>query len=159
MWSTEEIFKGIVRDGSPYARKYFQVRRTRRKKILNRIFSIMTRLPSAIPKISGYQFRENRLELKIKYIEGGSPTRVSNEHMRNILAQWKKEGFVHGDLSPSNLIYDGKELWCIDWLVDLDTYRGTPRYASHEVFRGKHTHTSDEYAFCKMVGEFSKRVR
>ncbi len=152
MWSIKETFKGIVRDGSPFARKYFRVSDKRRKKILNRVFSISTKRPTGIPEIHSYRLHGSTLELRTKYIEGAH---VSLDELSfEILKKWKCEDFVHGDLSPSNIVHDGEDFWFIDWLPDLESYQGTPHYASDEVFRGKHSSDSDEYALRKIIGEF-----
>lgn len=73
----------------------------------------------------------------------------------NTYARWQIESFVHGDISPRNIlvqIEDGRpiKLYFIDWIIDLDSKVGTPMYAAPEVYEGKHTPDSDRFAIEKV---------
>ena len=71
-------------------------------------------------------------------------------NLRRQAELWKREGFIHGDLSLRNMLVNFDRgpvrLWFIDWITDLNSFEGTPRYASSEVYRGRRSHDSDRYA-------------
>ncbi|MBI3543872.1 MAG: hypothetical protein HY075_11420 [Deltaproteobacteria bacterium] len=81
--------------------------------------------------------------------------------LERALRRWRVEGFVHGDLSPRNILVarERPELavpWFIDWTVDLSSFAGTPRFAGREVFQGHRSFASDRYAIeeilCILLG-------
>jgi hypothetical protein len=75
---------------------------------------------------------------------------LANTLMFHVI-QWQSEGFVHGDLSPSNILVDRKpdqppSISFIDWVVDLASYEATPKYAAPSVFDGNRDFESDLYS-------------
>jgi serine/threonine protein kinase len=72
------------------------------------------------------------------------------------LSAWRNIDFVHGDLSPRNILVLKNQsllkIAVIDWLIDLKNFSGTPKYCSPSVFQnGFHNSQSDEYALNKIL--------
>ncbi|PWR75397.1 serine/threonine-protein kinase RIO2 [Methanospirillum stamsii] len=64
----------------------------------------------------------NRNVIAMTYIPGDrlseSPLENPNEVLEEILSQVHaayKRGYIHGDLSEYNVMYDGNQIWIIDW--------------------------------------------
>lgn len=67
---------------------------------------------------------------------------------------WSKLGFIHGDLSPRNILINTKpflQIYFIDWVLDLQSFIATPYYSNQEVYKGKRSLSSDQYAARKIV--------
>lgn len=74
----------------------------------------------------------------------------------HLLQRWALCGFVHGDLHPGNIIVQVQpqpELYCIDWLVNLNSFKATPGFAAQEVWHGTHTHAGDLHSL-EMITRF-----
>lgn len=142
----------------------------RRREILERLRSIRLQPPLNVPALISYAFVERgagRAVLRLEFERvSGRPLQSSAEFSRThplrtqLLAavnksveNWKQIGFVHGDLSPRNILLDlhpqtGRlnRVWFIDWIVDLKGFEATPRYAAPEVFQGRRSVLTDQYA-------------
>lgn len=98
------------------------------------------------PLVAGSTLREaaNRLSTKDKSI--------LQSNLLKLQMQYARIGFVHGDLSPSNLLIIDQQLTLcgIDWLLDLNSKTGTPRYSSPAIINGIHTLETDHYSFSKI---------
>ena len=64
------------------------------------------------------------------------------------LKLWRKSGFIHGDLSPRNILIDftTEQVYFVDWILDLESFEATPQYASKEVYLKRRTWFSDHYS-------------
>jgi predicted unusual protein kinase regulating ubiquinone biosynthesis (AarF/ABC1/UbiB family) len=69
---------------------------------------------------------------------------------------WSICGFIHGDLSPANILYHPQtpqKLYFIDWLLDLRKPAGTPRYCEPRLLFCKNNAEKDQYAMAKIIKE------
>jgi hypothetical protein len=57
---------------------------------------------------------------------------------------WHREGFVHGDISPRNILFDTscKQIWFIDCALDVASPQGTPAFWTGE----PRNHATDRFA-------------
>ncbi|GEM_PF-1639367 len=76
---------------------------------------------------------------------------------RTTQLNWRQNDFVHGDLSPRNILIDFPtkgtipNIWCIDPLLCFGTSKGTPRYRSG--YLGGWTPDLDEYCLTQILEE------
>jgi serine/threonine protein kinase len=110
-----------------------------------------------MPRLLSFGFCANLCRLEIERIQGNAfvqSTKVQAE-LLSALQDWRRKNFVHGDLSPRNILVDANGMpWCTDWLLELRSYEGTPKYASDEVFSGNHSFSSDHFALHRIFAEF-----
>lgn len=134
------------------------------RRVAARLQQIVSEPPPHVPRLLSYGLADHVLRLEFERIEGLS-LHALNSHLEQsdtrlkarlrycfaqVLNDWNRNGFVHGDLSPRNILLDtrtGMGVWCIDWIVDLQSYECTPRYASLEVLKGLRSTQSDRHAF------------
>lgn len=76
------------------------------------------------------------------------------EQIQNSIQTWKSDfNFIHGDISPNNILIHNNQIIFIDWLLNLHSYTGTPNYSSESVYKGIHNFDSDSYAAVKIISE------
>lgn len=130
------------------------------EKVQRRLHTLLKAEIPGIPKLLNYGFTDSRVRLELKWVDGETlyamhPNRKRVATRINALAdyliQWKKLGFVHGDLSPRNIVIGKQSLWCVDWLVDINSFAGTPAFASPKILKTGHTHETDLYAFRQIL--------
>ena len=127
------------------------------KRICQRLAQIMKVQPLGVPALLsfGWSSTNGLLRLEIERVPG---IRLFDLHfpiplniiqlLEGALVSWQSIGFIHGDLSPRNILVDidAKQVWFVDWVLDLSGFKGTPKYASKEVFLGKRSFESDQFA-------------
>jgi Ser/Thr protein kinase RdoA (MazF antagonist) len=134
-----------------------------------RLAALRANPPAGVPPLHSYGWLAqggagSRLRLSLGLVSGvplavclpalGASTRLEvSEALRALLESWRKVGFVHGDLSPRNILVDVRraEVWCIDWILDLKGFEATPRYAAPAVFQGRRSHDTDRFALAEIL--------
>lgn len=148
------LSRGIVYTGGPRVEKRLRLTERNRKRVLNRVFSIRLSPPDGVAPIRSHRLRENCVVLSISEVTLLKPTQTDLERFtsasKRLLQTWRKNGFVHGDLSPNNLGWDGKTIFAFDWLADLNSRAGTPAYSHPKVARGIHDFESDAWAMSRV---------
>jgi hypothetical protein len=79
-----------------------------------------------------------------------------------LTAQWRRAGFIHGDLSPNNILVvhpegDSPRLVAVDWVLDLQSREGTPRYVPEALAWQRKNHDHDEAAARIIASELGHR--
>lgn len=150
--------------------KWKIVDREARTRVAERLKKISTSDIVCIPTLFSFGWTENRLRLETEFVPGTSLSLLSIKDEASFasklagplfacLRQWQRSGFVHGDLSPSNIIVEMKkdkitQIHCIDWTLDLEGFEATPRYAAPEVYEGIRDCRTDEYAVQLILNSF-----
>ena len=133
-----------------------------------RLSEIKQKRPDHIPPLICYGFVNRGLRLEVQKVLGerfDSPFISRAFELKNqnkeiffkitqaALQSWAHLPFIHGDLSPRNILVQLdstnqliQNVWFIDWLLDLKSYRGTPKYCSPQVFHGKRSPLTDQFA-------------
>lgn len=131
-------------------------------------------LPNTARMVDFYWIDPHMIELHLEYLPGQTLSKFlecANDELKNsafpillkkLRAQkklWKKERFIHGDLSLSNILIDQTadnnylQLYFIDWLIDLKSFQATPKYASFLVLLGLRNWMTEAHAFHRIERE------
>ncbi|MEW6058034.1 MAG: hypothetical protein AB1540_15615 [Bdellovibrionota bacterium] len=137
------------------------------RRVSKRLERIKQRPPSHVPRLIEYGFVDGRIRIAQALVKGSPLSEVSQElapqdwaDLREMLflqtPLWREEGFIHGDLSPSNILIDRDQSGAItvayvDWTLDLEGFEATPLFAAPEVFRGKRSFESDRHSISEIL--------
>ncbi len=154
-----------------YVCKVQLIKRTKLASVIDRIESILQIKPVSLSmpleinvrKFSSQYdlvrltFEKVHGVLLSKYLKEATPDQI--EKITNLLLEtvenWCKNfKFIHGDISPGNILVTcHNSPILIDWLLDIESFTGTPRYSSSEVIGGHHSFESDRFAVLKIIEE------
>jgi hypothetical protein len=88
--------------------------------------------------------------------------RLIADQLLAMVGRWREEGFVHGDLSPQNLLLlreggHSPRILAVDWVMDLESREGTPRYVPEHLAWLLKTHEHDRAAARLIAAELGHR--
>lgn len=142
---------------------------------LNRAIPRLQRMgenpPRSVPRLISFGLLADNqspiIRLVTPHVRGLNLFQIMNETCSNEKKQiarelrclskiWQSQNFVHGDLSPRNIIVEllqGKliRIWCIGWVLDLKSFEATPYYSSKDVFYGNRSFLSDDFAIERII--------
>lgn len=153
------------------------------RRIESRLHNIKNNPPNAIPAILSFgwishceksKIDQALLRLELQCIVGlplfRAAALLSDQTLKSLCSElqkqtliWQKQGFVHGDLSPRNVLVATPRsskiprLWFVDWVLDLKSYEATPAYASRDVYQRNRSWRSDEYALDRMIRQLRRK--
>ena len=132
----------------------------------HRLFELKLSAPARIPPLVSYGFTSGLVRIEHRRVQGRPLLSVSRllspearlrlgRELRATIADWRSNGFVHGDLTPRNILVEtgpeGPRAWFVDWILDLSSFEGTPQFAASEVWEGRRSAESDCYAIDKIL--------
>lgn len=78
---------------------------------------------------------------------------------------WARFGFIHGDLSPNNILIEShiwnktlSGIWFTDWILDLNSFEGTPLFSAPEAYFGVRTPSSDRHSLNRIIEYFAVKL-
>lgn len=176
-WRGQLLNSGVFRTGSNEVCKRIPVGRGSLERVSRRLERIRADPPAHVARLYSYRHRGEAVELRMEEIHGqtlhefahtNAITMLRSQFDRT-LSKWRTQGFIHGDLSPANILVAassgitrreaGSEAWFIDWVADLEGFEGTPRYASPETFAGRRSHDSDAHAVTEIFKDYDRGFR
>jgi tRNA A-37 threonylcarbamoyl transferase component Bud32 len=119
-----------------------------------------------VPTVASFGFAGSRLRLECLRVPGIPLARALPELSRGSRArlgralietasQWHRLGFVHGDLSPRNILVtrpaSSSCSWFIDWVVDPTTFEATPAFSAPGLLGDQRSCASDSYAIKRIL--------
>lgn len=152
----------------PWLIKCHSIPPERRGPVDLRLAGVRETRPAAVVVVDHWFWCDHRLYSVQRFEDRAVPLAKLKRPERALLVdlfdlqrQWATVGFVHGDLSPSNLLVtpDGT-LLAVDWLPDLRCFSGTPAFASPLVAKtGLHSLETDGHGFQRLAQWLSARGR
>ncbi|MBI2604853.1 MAG: phosphotransferase [Deltaproteobacteria bacterium] len=169
-WRARLLNSGVFRAGSNLVFKRVHVSRESLGRVLLRLERIRTYPPARIARLHSYRWLGDFIELRMEEIHGHTLREFTRANaiaalrgqIGETLSKWLAQGFIHGDLSPTNILVAAEmkpEVRFVDWVSDLESFEGTPRYASPETFAGRRSHDSDVYAASKIFKDYDRGFR
>jgi hypothetical protein len=80
------------------------------------------------------------------------------DELRALAGLWRSRGFIHGDISPSNLLITGDDrIVAVDWVLDLRSREGTPRYVPASLAHKMKDFAHDEAAVLQIATALCRR--
>ncbi len=180
-WRGRLLNSGVFRTGSNQVCKRIHVSYESLERALLRLERVRADPPTRIARLHSYRRLGDFIELRMEEIHGHTLCEFSSTNaiatlrgqIDEILSIWRLHGFIHGDLSPTNILVTVSsehtrpemrleirpEVWFVDWVADFKSFEGTPRYASPETFAGRRSHDSDAYAVLKIFKDYDRGFR
>lgn len=114
-----------------------------RVRVLRRLQWALRVRPRAVPGLLRFGLvSHTHLRVEFERVPDGEPLflvwpglslaqrREVEETAWTAVSSWEHCGFVHGDISTRNILVcvAGLRVWFIDWVLDLESREGTPRF-------------------------------